>query len=67
MPIGGAYKSMNIESITREIHKIHVIADLLSLHPEEETAYIGVLISDITHPLLQKLEATPPESDSDQS
>ena len=47
---------MEIEEILREVRKIHVIADLLTAHQEEEYAYIGVLISDITHPLLQKLQ-----------
>ena len=53
---------METEEILREVRKIHVIADLLTAHQEEEYAHLGVLLSDITHPLLQKLQDSIHES-----
>ena len=58
---------MKMEEIIKEVRKLYVIADLMTAHQEEEIAYIGVLISDITHPLLQKLQDSIPESILDQT
>jgi len=47
---------MEIEKVTREIEKIQAIADLLVSHTNEEFGIIGLLLSDISFPLLKKLK-----------
>ena len=51
---------MDIEKITREIKKIQAVADLLVSHNNEEMGRIGLLISDISYPLLEKLKDCEP-------
>ena len=47
---------MEIETIAKEIKKIQAIADLLLSHTNEEYGLIGLLLSDISYPLLEKLK-----------
>ncbi len=47
---------IDIEYIIKEVRKIQTLADLLISHTEQEYGEIGLLISDISHPLLQKLQ-----------
>ncbi len=54
---GGDYSmGIDIEYIIKEVRKIQTLADLLISHTEQEYGEIGLLISDISHPLLQKLQ-----------
>ena len=48
---------LKMEEIIKEVRKIQAIADLLICHSEEEYGVIGQIISDISFPLLKKLES----------
>jgi len=47
---------MEIEKVIREVEKIQAIADLLVSHTNEEYGIIGLLLGDISFPLLEKLK-----------
>ena len=48
---------VDLEYIIKEVRKIQAIADLLSAHSDKEYGNVGVLIGDISYPLLEKLKS----------